>query len=165
MDNRSVVAYSPYLLLKFNCHMNVELCCTIKSVNYVYKYVYKGQTGVTISHFIDENGNEIPDNVPRPLGSTACVDEIQNFVNGRSVCVSEAIWHLMGFEMQSQHPHVEILSLHLPDHQQVLISEGKSVDDEGGDGGAGDNATRDFTHCLLQGQQGIQRRQGNGAGA
>jgi len=35
----------------------------------------------------------------------------------------------MGFEMQFQHPHVEILSLHLPDHQQVLISEGKGIDE------------------------------------
>ena len=37
MDNRWVVPYK-----KYNCHINVELCSTVKSVKYIYKYVYKG---------------------------------------------------------------------------------------------------------------------------
>lgn len=40
-DNRFVVPYNPYLLAKFNCHINVEVCSTEKSVKYTYKYVYK----------------------------------------------------------------------------------------------------------------------------
>ena len=42
LDNRYVVPYNPYLLAKFNCHINVEVCTTVKSVKYIYKYVYKG---------------------------------------------------------------------------------------------------------------------------
>ena len=30
--NRFVVAYNPCLLLKFNCHINVEVCSTVQCV-------------------------------------------------------------------------------------------------------------------------------------
>lgn len=42
LDNRWVVPYNPYLCQKFDCHINVEVCATIKAVKYIYKYVYKG---------------------------------------------------------------------------------------------------------------------------
>ncbi|GBN21053.1 hypothetical protein AVEN_146938-1 [Araneus ventricosus] len=42
IDNRWVVPYNPWLLKKFNAHINVEVCASVKSVKYLYKYVYKG---------------------------------------------------------------------------------------------------------------------------
>jgi hypothetical protein len=33
--NDSVVPYNPYLLLKYNAHINVEVCSTVKSVIYL----------------------------------------------------------------------------------------------------------------------------------
>ncbi|KAL0290529.1 UNVERIFIED_CONTAM: hypothetical protein Scaly_2667000 [Sesamum calycinum] len=42
VDNGWVVPYNPWLLLKYDCHINVEICSIIKSIKYVYKYVYKG---------------------------------------------------------------------------------------------------------------------------
>ncbi|KAK4404310.1 hypothetical protein Sango_0799600 [Sesamum angolense] len=42
VDNSWVVPYNPWLLLKYDCHINVEVCSSIKSVKYLYKYVYKG---------------------------------------------------------------------------------------------------------------------------
>ncbi|XP_076929151.1 uncharacterized protein LOC143593389 [Bidens hawaiensis] len=42
LDNRWVVPYNPKLLMMFNSHMTVEICSSIKSVKYLYKYVYKG---------------------------------------------------------------------------------------------------------------------------
>ncbi|GBM93484.1 hypothetical protein AVEN_189310-1 [Araneus ventricosus] len=41
IDNRWVVPYNPWLLKKFNAHINVEVCASVKSVKYLYKYVYK----------------------------------------------------------------------------------------------------------------------------
>ena len=32
--NCSIVPYNPYLLLKFDCHLNVEVCTSIKAVKY-----------------------------------------------------------------------------------------------------------------------------------
>ena len=42
LDNRSVAPYNPYLLFKYNAHINVEICSTVSAVKYLYKYVYKG---------------------------------------------------------------------------------------------------------------------------
>jgi len=42
IDNSWVVPYNPYLSLKYNAHINVEICTTIKACKYLYKYVYKG---------------------------------------------------------------------------------------------------------------------------
>ena len=49
LDNRWVVPYNPYLLAKFNCHMNVEMCSTIQAVKYIYKYIYKDMIRLCIS--------------------------------------------------------------------------------------------------------------------
>ncbi|GBN42707.1 hypothetical protein AVEN_52570-1 [Araneus ventricosus] len=37
MDNRFVVPYSPHLLLKYNVHINVEVCTSLRAVKYIYK--------------------------------------------------------------------------------------------------------------------------------
>jgi hypothetical protein len=41
-DNRWVVPYNPYLTMPYQCHINVEVCSSITTVKYLYKYVYKG---------------------------------------------------------------------------------------------------------------------------
>ncbi|XP_075099144.1 uncharacterized protein LOC142176012 [Nicotiana tabacum] len=41
-DNSWVVPYNPFLLCKYNYHMNVEFCSNIKIVKYIYKYICKG---------------------------------------------------------------------------------------------------------------------------
>ncbi|KAI5433936.1 hypothetical protein KIW84_020970 [Lathyrus oleraceus] len=48
VDNRWVVPYNPWLLLKYDCHINVEICSSIKSIKYLYKYVYKGPDRVAM---------------------------------------------------------------------------------------------------------------------
>jgi hypothetical protein len=55
MDNGWVVPYNPYLVLKYNAHINVELCSTIKSVKYLYKYVYKGYDCANIQINVGED--------------------------------------------------------------------------------------------------------------
>ncbi|XP_073359734.1 uncharacterized protein [Aegilops tauschii subsp. strangulata] len=49
LDNRWVVPYNPYLLRMFNCHINVEVCSSIKAVKYLYKYIYKGHDKASFS--------------------------------------------------------------------------------------------------------------------
>ena len=41
-DTRWVVPYNPYLSRKYAAHINVEVSTSLKSLKYLYKYVYKG---------------------------------------------------------------------------------------------------------------------------
>ena len=43
VDNRDVVPYNKGLLLKYNAHINVEVCTSVQCVKYIYKYIYKGK--------------------------------------------------------------------------------------------------------------------------
>ena len=49
LDNRWVVPYNPGLLMRYNCHINVEACSNIKAVKYLYKHVYKGHDRASFS--------------------------------------------------------------------------------------------------------------------
>ncbi|KAL6180848.1 hypothetical protein ACLB2K_047507 [Fragaria x ananassa] len=66
VNNRWVVPYNPWLLLRYNCHINVEVCGSIKSVKYLYKYIYKG-----------------PDRESLEVQSNPEFDEISQFVDAR----------------------------------------------------------------------------------
>ena len=47
-DNRWVVPYNPYLSCKYEAHINVEVCATVKAVKYIHKYIYKGIDRATV---------------------------------------------------------------------------------------------------------------------
>ncbi len=70
LDNRWVVPYNPYLLLKYNAHINVEICSTVSAVKYLYKYVYKGHDRAIVEFKSSCNG-------PDTAGPKR-VDEISN---------------------------------------------------------------------------------------
>jgi len=55
VDNHFVIAYCPILSIVFNCHINVEEVSNIKSVKYLYKYIYKGHdvAAITIEPIIE----------------------------------------------------------------------------------------------------------------
>ncbi|XP_027177834.1 uncharacterized protein LOC113776981 [Coffea eugenioides] len=70
LDNRWVVPYNPYLLAKFDCHLNVEICSTIKTVKYIYKYIYKGHDRTNFCVVNNKSDLEI--------------DEIKQYVSART---------------------------------------------------------------------------------
>lgn len=104
LDNRWVLPYNPYLLLKYDCHINVEICAAIACVKYLYKYVYKGPDRVSFGV------------TTRPYGGD---DEISEFANARWICAPEAFWKIYKFPMNGMWPAVITLQLHLPNRQQV----------------------------------------------
>ena len=57
MSNQWLVPYNPYLLLKYNCHLNVEICSSVKSAQYIYKYVNKDYDSTNIEFTIIEKMN------------------------------------------------------------------------------------------------------------
>ena len=106
VDNRWVVPYSPYLCHMFKCHINVEVCNSIKAIKYVIKYVNKGND-MAIFALQRNNPN----------------DEIDVYQAARYVSCSEACWRLFEFSIHDRYPTVMNLQIHLPNGQCVLFTE------------------------------------------
>ncbi|XP_044980863.1 uncharacterized protein LOC123448144 [Hordeum vulgare subsp. vulgare] len=115
LDNRWVVPYNPYLLRRYNCHINVEVCSSIKAVKYLYKYIYKGHDRASFS--LDE-----PDN-------NGNIDEIKRYLDARWVTPPEALWRIFGFNLSEISPSVMQLQLHLPNMHMVSFATNQDLND------------------------------------
>ena len=98
LDNRWVVPYCPFLSLKYNAHINVEACTSIKSVKYIFKYVYKGYDCANIERTEVDGGN----------------NEIKTYLDSRYVSATEAMWRLSEYKMSDKSHTVIRLDVHLP---------------------------------------------------
>ncbi|XP_071933437.1 uncharacterized protein [Coffea arabica] len=123
LDNRWVVPYNPYLLAKFNCHLNVEICSTVKAVKYMYKYIYKGHDKI---HFVlnSQDSNELNSD-----GHVSAIDEIKDYQSARWVCAVESIWRIYRFLLFQIHPAVIHLQLHLENCQPLNFREDQDLRD------------------------------------
>src|SRR5277367_5278029 len=89
MDNRYVVPYNPYLLLKYDAHINVEVCTSLRAVKYIYKYIYKGFDCANLAITAGQNP-EVRHN------------EVANYIDARYVSAPEAMWRLLESPMHDR---------------------------------------------------------------
>ena len=80
IDNKWIVPYNKLLLRSMNCHCNVELCMSIRSIKYVLKYVHKG---------CDQAMYHLQTN------RRAEADEISDFQSARYISSNEAAWRII----------------------------------------------------------------------
>ena len=118
-----VVPYCPWASLKYNCHINFEICSTVLSVKYLYKYCLKGHDKLSVTlrsaqGNIGAAANTLGNNVVH-------IDEITQFVESRYISCCEAMWRLNGFKMHSIDPNIVRLQIHLPDQQIVTYIQGQ----------------------------------------
>ncbi|XP_070001980.1 uncharacterized protein LOC142166103 [Nicotiana tabacum] len=114
LDNSWVVPYNPYLLCKYNCHINVEVCSDTKVVKYIYKYICKGHD--KISFDLHEDNTNIQ------------IDEIKEYQSARWVSPPEAMWRLFAFHISEMTPSVYHLPLHLDGLQFVSFKKTDTID-------------------------------------
>ncbi|XP_070013553.1 uncharacterized protein [Nicotiana sylvestris] len=107
LDNSWVVPYNAFLLGKFNCHMNVEVCSDIKVVKYIYKYICKGHDKIAFYVHNNDTNKEI--------------DEIKEYQSARWVSPPEAVCRLFGFSISEMYPSVYHLQVHLKEQQFVFF--------------------------------------------
>jgi len=55
--NEDIVPYNPYLSVRFNAYINVEIVGSIKAVKYMCKYVFKGGDRVIAIIYSEEAAN------------------------------------------------------------------------------------------------------------
>jgi hypothetical protein len=93
-----VATYNGLLLLRYRCHINVEVCTHLKVTKYCYKYVFK-----------------------RPDEAAIGVDEIDLFLSSRVLSVGEAVWRILGLRLHQEYPPVFRLHLHAPHQHRVTF--------------------------------------------
>ncbi len=106
LDNRWVVPYNPWLLCLFNCHMNVEVCSSIKAVKYLFKYIFKGADRAM-------------------TGLASDNDEIHMYIDSVYMSVPEAAWRIY-FDPASlfgMTPNVIQLPVHLEGQHHVMFRD------------------------------------------
>ncbi|GBN21875.1 hypothetical protein AVEN_157151-1 [Araneus ventricosus] len=108
MNNRFVVSYNPYLLLKYNAHIKVEVCTSLRAVKYIYKYIYKGFDCAIIVL----SAGQVQSN------------EIANYIDAGYVSAPEAMWRLLGSHMHDRSHAVMRLPVHLPNQKGVTFKDG-----------------------------------------
>jgi hypothetical protein len=99
--NKDLVPHPPELLVKFNCHINLEVCASIKSVKYIHKYIYKGNDCATWE-------------------MRGVVDEVKSYLDSRYISSTKAAWHIFEFSMHLEWSSVYRLPVHLPNEQMVF---------------------------------------------
>jgi len=110
VGNEWVVPYNPFLLLKYNCHINIEVCASIKSVKYLYKYIYKGHDCANVRLEV------------------LTWDEPAQF-DSRYISAPEGIWRIRKNKMDDTSHTIKRLAVHLENMQQVYFENG---DEAGG---------------------------------
>src|SRR5882762_6866879 len=109
-DNHSVVPYNPFLSARYNCHINVEICASVKAIKYIHKYIYKGHDRATV-------------------GVGEDIDEIQEHIGSRYIGPTEGFWHIAEYRMHEEYPSVYHLPIHLQDQQTVNFDEDDDLEE------------------------------------
>ncbi|KAK1392203.1 hypothetical protein POM88_011259 [Heracleum sosnowskyi] len=119
LDNQYVVPYNHNLLVKYQCHMNVEICCHARSLKYLFKYCLKGHDHATVEV---SSSNKETDSAENPL-----IDEIQAYFDGRYICGAESAYLIFGFDVQYRSIYVLRLSFHLPGEKNCTFRENEEL--------------------------------------
>ena len=118
VDNSWIVPYNPYLSLKYNCHINAEVCSSVQAVKYIFKYIYKGP----------DKAQTVFQPIAPPVDQTKDVDEITEFVDARYISAIEGCWHIFHFAMHDKSPSVMRLDMHNENQNTVVFKDNEKVD-------------------------------------
>nr|XP_016467791.1 PREDICTED: uncharacterized protein LOC107790380 [Nicotiana tabacum] len=114
LDNRYVVPYNRNLIVKFDAHINVELCNYSRSVKYLFKYVNKGSDRATTTVECTDTDVEI--------------NEIKRYLDCRYISATEACWRIFKFGIHHREPAVERLPFHLEGQNSKIFEEERRVE-------------------------------------
>jgi len=81
--NRRVVPYNPYLSLRYNAHINVQVCGSVQAVKPIHKYIYKGGDRATARVESEHH-------------------EIKRYLHGRYLALTEAVRRLFQFAIHDE---------------------------------------------------------------
>ncbi len=129
MDNQWIVPYNLHLATKYHVHINMEICSSISTVKYLYKYVYKGPDCAIaiVERRADTLGQESNVQAVVTNGEWQNHDEIKAYLERRYVSTSETSWRLFSFRMHDGTPSVTRLAVHEPRMHTFVYNDNASI--------------------------------------
>lgn len=121
LDNCFVVPYNRDLLVRFQCHANLEICNSSRSLKYLFKYCLKGHDTATMCVWRNTSSSSAADPT---TNKKSPINEVKYYLDGRYVCASEVAWRIFGFDIHSRWPSVDQLPIHLPNDKHVSFQKG-----------------------------------------
>ena len=109
IDNRDIVPYNPYLIMRFDRHICIAMVTVKAVIAYLYKYAYKPADSTRAK--ITYNGNEL-----------------EAYRSARYISSSEAMRQIFGYRSQERVPAVVLLFVHLEGEQPVVLDEAYSAE-------------------------------------
>ncbi|XP_056685581.1 uncharacterized protein [Spinacia oleracea] len=126
IDNTFIVPYNVDLLVKYQAHINVEVCNKYTCTKYLFKYMNKGpDMALATIQEATENampGGQLGNHEPQK-------DEIQSYLQCRYVSAADACWRVFGFPIQYKYPPVQRLNCHLKEEQTVMFEDHEHLDE------------------------------------
>ncbi|XP_034236438.1 uncharacterized protein LOC117642399 [Thrips palmi] len=107
-----VVPYNPYLLLRYQAHINLEISSSRKVIKYLFKYLAKGSSLQNV----------------RVLPLHEQQDEPEEYATRRMIGASDACWRFLDFDLTVCEPTVEMLPVHLEGEQSVMFRPGNEAE-------------------------------------
>ncbi|CAN0860638.1 hypothetical protein LINGRAHAP2_LOCUS7994 [Linum grandiflorum] len=122
LDNGYIVPYNRDLIIKYQAHINVELCHKGQLIKYLFKYITKGP----------DRSNVVADRTDSTCGPTSDqeqppIDEIAQYLDCRSISSYEAVWRLFQYPIHERKPNIVRLCIHLPGQQAVLFTASQTI--------------------------------------
>ncbi|CAN1242014.1 ATP-dependent DNA helicase PIF1 [Linum perenne] len=110
LDNAFVVPYNRDLVVKYQAHINVEICHKGQLIKYLFKYITKGPDRSEVT------------------AEKRSQQEISQYLDCRSISSYEAVWRLFSFPIHERSPAVFRLCVHLPGEHTISFEEHQTVD-------------------------------------
>ena len=112
LTNRNVVPYNAALLMKYQCHMNLEIASGRgRMIKYLYKYILKGPDYVSFkvvssSSQDTSDAKQQSDANVNEADAKAGRNEIDEYVSARYLAPPECAWRIFGFIVYLYSPQV-----------------------------------------------------------
>lgn len=125
-EDANIVLHIAWMILKYDCHINVEYSVGVQLFQYLYKYFFKGH---------DEANWTVKERSPQtaptdPTSGHKPIDEIRDYERGRYLSSIEAATRIASFHISDRKPAVKRLPIHLPGRQrgQMARKDGSESD-------------------------------------
>ncbi|XP_071723347.1 uncharacterized protein [Rutidosis leptorrhynchoides] len=145
LDHRYVVPFNRDLVVKYQAHINLQICTDGNLMKYLFKYLHKGpdrakvqilkqpqhssQDTTPSSQHPNSSNTHTSSKDPIPVlhGISQTKDEILAYLDCRYLSAYEAVWRIFEFPIHERNPPVQRLAVHLPGHNLVSYRDGVPI--------------------------------------